>query len=259
MSFRSAVRPVGGVPIRVSSLPEAVDWLCAQATSSNPGPVDVHLANAYTIALAHQDDEYRQLLCQAEAVFPDGRPMVWLTRFSRAPLSQVRGPSLFEATMDRGREVGVRHFLLGASDETLELLKAELCGRYPGLNIVGTHSPPFRPLLDAEQLSQDALIRESGANLVWVGLGTPKQDREAQRLARELLIPAVAVGAAFDFSAGTKPIAPAWMRNSGLEWLHRMASEPRRLWKRYLIGNAVFLIAVTSRRREAGKVPDADV
>lgn len=123
-------------------------------------------------------------------------------------------------------------------------LQQNLEARFPGVEIVGTYSPPFRSLSEAELDAQDELILRSGADIVWVGLGTPKQDHEVRRLADSLHVTACAVGAAFDFTAGTKREAPKWMTRVGLEWTFRLISEPRRLWKRYLIGNFVFLAAI---------------
>ena len=146
--------------------------------------------------------------------------------------------------MDRGREVSLRHYLLGSTPETLQKLQHSLESRYPGVRIVGSYSPPFRTMTPEELQKQDDEIRASGAEIVWVGLGTPKQDYEAARLA-SVGIMCAAVGAAFDFSAGTKAVSPQWVTALGLEWLHRLLSEPRRLWKRYAWGNVVFLYAAT--------------
>ena len=242
-------RPVAGLPIRVTNPADAAQWVCETATGRSGEAIDVHLVNAYTVAVADKDPDFRALLRNAEANFPDGRPLAWVTSRSADPLTQVRGPDLFSNVMDQGREFGVRHFLLGTTDETLGLLRTELERRYPGVQIAGSYSPPFRALTEAEVAEQDALIRASGAHITWVGLGTPKQDFEAQRLARVLPGMAIAVGAAFDFIAGTKKEAPAWMTKSGLEWIYRLASEPRRLWRRYLVGNAVFLRSVIVRRK----------
>lgn len=245
------VRLIAGLPVTACTPQVATRWLCSVA-ASNPGrPVDAHLVNAYSIAHAQQDDAYRRTLEQAALNLPDGKPLAWSTRLSRSPLTQVRGPGLFNAVIDLGREYGISHFLLGTTDETLALLRTELETRYPGVRIAGTHSPPFRPLTEAERLEQDEMIRSSGAEITWVGLGTPKQDFEAQRLAHGLPGLAVAVGAAFDFVAGTKREAPAWMTRTGLEWVYRLLSEPRRLWRRYLIGNVVFIRALVTRRLAA--------
>lgn len=115
--------------------------------------------------------------------------------------------------------------------------------------LAGAESPPFRDLTDDERREQDDRIQASRADIVWVGLGTPKQDFEAERLAEALPLLAAAVGAAFDFTAGTVKPAPAWMQRSGLEWAHRLASEPRQLWRRYLIGNARFVSIALRRHR----------
>lgn len=210
--------------------------------------VHVHLANAYTIALADRDDAYRQLINQG-VVFADGKPISWLSRLTRqAPqIQQVRGPQLFLDVLDIGRASGLRHFLLGSTDELLERIRTRLADQFEGVEIVGSWSPPFRPLTSEELARQDALVRQSDADIVWVGLGTPKQDIEARRLAFSTGRPAVAVGAAFDFTAGALPVAPGWMQRAGLEWLFRLASEPRRLWRRYLFGNVQFLRAVVRR------------
>jgi len=208
----------------------------------------VHLLNAYSIALAQRDERFRTTLSGASCNFPDGKPLSWVTRLSNRRLHQVRGPQFFLDVMDQGRAEGVQHFLLGGSDDLLVKLQANLRELFPGVSIVGVASPPFRPLSTAEIAEQDGLIRASGADIVWVGLGTPKQDYEAERIARELQTVACAVGAAFDFTAGTKREAPRWMTRVGLEWLYRFMSEPRRLWRRYLIGNFAFLGAVLRDR-----------
>lgn len=206
----------------------------------------VHLANAYTVALADKSKDYRRLLRRPALNFPDGKPISWVSAASRhvPRLEQVRGPQLFLDTFDKGRDYGIKHFLLGSTPEVLAALEANLRAKFPGLMIVGTESPPFRSLTPNEVDEQDSRIRASGANIVWVGLGTPKQDFEAQRIALRLPVVAIAIGAAFDFAAGSAREAPHWMRSVGLEWLFRLASEPRRLWRRYLFGNARFLFAV---------------
>lgn len=215
----------------------------------------VHLANSYTIALADRDDAYRRLINRG-VVFADGKPITWLSRLAgQTPrIEQVRGPQLFLDVLDAGRSSGMRHFFLGSTDEVLRKMCARLIARFPGLEIVGTYSPPFRQLTDEEVSYQDTLIRQSGANIVWVGLGTPKQDIEAARLAQRTARPAVAVGAAFDFAAGTLRVAPFWMQRAGLEWLFRLASEPGRLWRRYLFGNVRF-VWVVLRRFSIGRQP----
>ncbi|WP_139007354.1 WecB/TagA/CpsF family glycosyltransferase [Arthrobacter crystallopoietes] len=234
-------RYFAGIPFARTSLQDACDIL-AEKSKNGPSGAGVHLLNAYSIALAQQDESFRSCLEQSSCNLPDGKPLAVLTKWSDKPLKQVRGPSLFELLMDEGRTTGLRHYLLGSTPETLQLLRTSLESRYPGVQIVGTMSPPFRELTPQELVEQDAQVRLAEPNIVWVGLGTPKQDLEVQRLAGVGFF-AIAIGAAFDFSAGTKREAPQWMAHVGLEWLYRLLSEPRRLWKRYVFGNIRFLLA----------------
>lgn len=237
--------PLGGLEIAVSQPRDAAARICAVAANISMGKgLGVHLVNAYTVSLAARDKNYSSVLAQSSANLPDGKPLSWISHMRGKPLWQVRGPSLFGQVMDLGRDFGIKHFLLGATDETLEKLNYELKKRYPGIQIVGQFSPPFRPLTPTEAAAQDQVICDSHAQIVWVGLGTPKQDFEVLRLAQSLPVVAIAVGAAFDFVAGTKNEAPTLMRKVGLEWLFRLLSEPRRLWRRYLFGNIEFLWAV---------------
>lgn len=238
-------RKLAGLPIAVATLNQATDMLCEWAAVRRPG--DVHLINAYSVALTDSNKTYRDNLSSAFCNFPDGKPLTWATALSGSPLSQVRGPSIFEETMSRGREKGIKHFLLGSTPETLHALQTSLQSKYPGVNIVGSESPAFKKLSVEELQAQDERIRKTSPDIVWVGLGTPKQDYEAARLAKSGFL-AVAVGAAFDFSAGTKSIAPEWMTKVGLEWLFRLATEPRRLWRRYLFGNLRFIWALFTNR-----------
>lgn len=154
----------------------------------------------------------------------------------------MRGPQLFLDVFDVGRQHGIRHFLLGSSPEVLDRLQDNLLKKYPGCDIVGIESPPFRPLSESELELQDRRIAATGPDIVWVGLGTPKQDWEAQRLASSIGATTIAVGAAFDFAAGTVREAPKWIRTIGFEWFFRLCSQPRRLWRRYLVGNSKFLM-----------------
>ena len=224
--------------------------------------VAVHFANAYTISLAAHDDEYAELLNRPESlVMPDGRPVVWAAARIYAASGdlpgtwqQVCGPDTMPAILRSSQGTAVSHYFLGGSEATLTALVAQVGRRYPDARIAGWESPPFRALTEVELETQVTRIRDSGASLVWVGLGTPKQDWEVSRLADRLPVLAVAVGAAFDFMAGTKPEAPAWVRRSGLEWGFRWVSEPRRLTRRYVIGNSQFLWAAgRSARRERAR------
>jgi N-acetylglucosaminyldiphosphoundecaprenol N-acetyl-beta-D-mannosaminyltransferase len=239
---------IGGVPFVCLSPISAALHIIALATSRSSA--HVHLANAYSVALADQREEYFHTLQLPAINFPDGKPLSWVSRLrgDKPALQQVRGPQFFLDVFDHGRKSGVKHFLLGSTPEVLERLVDELLRRFPGAQIVGVESPPFRLLSTEELQLQDARISQSNAHIVWVGLGTPKQDFEVRRIASTLPVTAVAIGAAFDFTAGTLKEAPSWMSHAGLEWAYRFASEPRRLWRRYVFGNARFLKAAVFPR-----------
>lgn len=240
---------LAGLPISVIRPEEAASRLCEEAKRADKvDGVAVHLVNAYSIALSDRDLHYAEILQRSSANLPDGKPLTWVGRFRKSQMSQVRGPSLFAQVMDVGRSSELRHFLLGATEDTLHTLKRALITRYPGIHLVGQYSPPFRVLTPDELEEQDRIIAESAAQIVWVGLGTPKQDLEVHRISRSMPVVAVGVGAAFDFVAGTKAEAPRWMTQAGLEWLFRLLCEPRRLWRRYLFGNIQFLWAVLTKR-----------
>jgi N-acetylglucosaminyldiphosphoundecaprenol N-acetyl-beta-D-mannosaminyltransferase len=240
---------VGSIEFIASSPQQACDYVIGLSKLGSGR--HVHLANAYTVALADRDAGYRLTLAEPALNFPDGKPISWVSTLRRqAPrLRQVRGPQLFLDVFDHGRIHHVKHFLLGSTPGVLKALEAELSVRYPGIDIVGVESPPFRKLSDTEILEQDARVSASGAQIVWVGLGTPKQDFEAERIASQLPVVAIAIGAAFDFAAGTLRPAPKWVTWIGFEWLYRLLREPRRLWKRYLFGNARFCQSVMLQNR----------
>lgn len=242
--LRHRVGPLDFVSTDVNAAAEGV---IAHAMG-NHGGAHVHLLNAYSVALADKDVAFRGSLVDSAINFPDGKPVSWVSqlRKDRQPLQQVRGARFFLRTFEVGQAAGVKHFLLGSTPETLDQLEANLLNRFPQAEIVGTHSPPFRKLSDSELSQQDAMIAASGAHIVWVGLGTPKQDFEAARLSKSLPVTAAAVGAAFDFVAGTVKEAPELMTRLGLEWLYRFAREPRRLWKRYVFGNVRFVRSAIS-------------
>lgn len=248
-------QPFGPLSLVSGSGTEAAHGLCAlsQQTKSSSA-THVHLVNAYTISIASRDPQYRDLLSKGALNLPDGKPLSVLSRLRKnvPQLHHVRGPQLFLDVFDVGRQYGVRHFLLGSTPYVLARLQETLSMRYPGCDIVGVESPPFRALSEVELEMQDLRISTTRPNIVWVGLGTPKQDWEARRLAASIGATTVAVGAAFDFAAGTVKEAPRWLRAIGLEWFFRLCSQPRRLWRRYLIGNARFLIVAAKDIKKNG-------
>jgi N-acetylglucosaminyldiphosphoundecaprenol N-acetyl-beta-D-mannosaminyltransferase len=236
-----------GVPITACTPTQAALEVVGRATTDLDHGVDIHLCNAYTLALADKDAPFKVLLQRASVNFPDGKSVVWanklLHRGRTIPNDRVYGPDLLLDVFENGQDVGLRHYLLGSTPQVLSRLETELRRRFPKAAIVGAVSPPFRALTEEETAEQTARLVESKAQVVWVGLGTPKQDWESARLAGDVGAIFIAVGAAFDFIAGEKKQAPMWMQRNGLEWLFRLAVEPRRLWKRYLFGNARFLRA----------------
>ncbi|MCX6461046.1 MAG: WecB/TagA/CpsF family glycosyltransferase [Actinobacteria bacterium] len=231
----------------------ATESIINEATAVNHGSGNAVLFwNAYNVALASDDADYATLSDSASAVFCDGVPIVWAgKRLHRdvAGWSRVYGPDTMCAVLDQGRAVSLRHYLLGSDQETLAALTTAITERWPGVELVGVESPPFRPPTVDELLERDQRISESGAQCVWVGLGTPKQDIECRRLANALPVTALGVGAAFDFIAGTKRQAPAVLQRSGLEWAFRLAIEPRRLARRYFWGNPRFVTEVIRQKR----------
>ncbi len=230
-----------GVRIDAVSFGAAVEEVLGERPSSRGR--SVYLCNANTLSVALRDAGFAAVVNRGDLNFPDGKPLVWVGR--RAGFTsmddRVYGPDLMKAVIDQGRVRGVRHLLYGSTPEVVGRLQTALELAYPGLEIVGAESPPFRPLRDDEKDALVARVGELRPDIVWVGLGTPLQDRFVDEMRDRLPATLVAVGAAFDFLSGTKPSAPDWMKRRGLEWLYRLLREPRRLWRRYLIGNTVFL------------------
>lgn len=234
---------VCGVPIAAVGLDGARDLIVESRFGEARA---VHLCNAYTLSLAARDEEFRQTLRAGDLNFPDGHPVTQIGRrrgFSEMT-ARAYGPDLMLAVLDAGRQRGLRHYLYGGGPEVVEALAKRLHTRLPGIEVVGRESPPFRELTGREAGEMAMRIRSAAPDVVWVGLGTPRQDEFVASHAVSLGTTLVGVGAAFDFLAGRKPQAPDWMQRHGLEWAFRLASEPRRLWRRYLIGNTVFVYHV---------------
>lgn len=246
-------REVGGVSFDVMVLEDAIDSIAAYGSRRPENGVAVHFANAYNVALADSNPAYADLLAAGDLTFSDGVPVAWagrrLHRDVAAQWTRVYGPDVLAGVLDKSNRETPRHYFLGGTPGTLNALIKQVQTQWPEAVIAGFESPPFRPTTAEELAERDERIIHSGATLVWVGLGTPKQDEEVRRLANSLPVIALAVGAAFDFLAGTKPQAPVWMQRAGLEWTFRLATEPRRLAKRYLWGNPRFVVAVVRHRQ----------
>jgi N-acetylglucosaminyldiphosphoundecaprenol N-acetyl-beta-D-mannosaminyltransferase len=217
-----------------------------QLLLESTGGLVVHLCNAYTLALARRDREFATLLNTAGLNLPDGTPLAWLGRregvegFTHA----TRGADILRDALIEGQDRGTRHYFYGSTPEVLSLLQRQVREFAPRAIICGLESPPMGDIAELGLEQAAGRMAAAGADIVWVGLGTPKQDRAVAALGKHLPAVLVPVGAAFEFLAGTKREAPAWVRGSGWEWLFRLAVEPRRLWRRYLLGNAGFLWGV---------------
>ena len=193
-----------------------------------------------------RDAELRRIVNRSAMSTPDGMPVVWLCRMKGfRDVRRVYGPDLMLEVCRVSEKAGYRHYFLGGEEGVPEQLARNLKIRFPLLQVAGSYSPPFRELTPAETDEMIARVNQNRPDILWVGLGSPKQEQWMASNVESLGVPVtIGVGAAFDFHAGKKKQAPRWMQRSGLEWLFRLASEPRRLWKRYLKANPTFVVLV---------------
>jgi N-acetylglucosaminyldiphosphoundecaprenol N-acetyl-beta-D-mannosaminyltransferase len=206
-------------------------------------------ANVHMTMEAFDRAEFRAMVNAADLVTPDGMPLVWTLRGSgHRGQGRVYGPDLMVEVLNAAAKAGIPVGLFGGRREVLDRLLAALVRRFPGLKIVYAESPPFRPPTEAERRATIAAINTSGARILFVGLGCPKQERWMAECRGEVRAVMVGVGAAFDFLAGTTPQAPRWVMALGLEWSFRLLTEPRRLWKRYLKNNPRFVVLLLLQR-----------
>ena len=230
-----------GVGVSAINLPEAIATL---EKWREDGRRDyVCCVSVHGLVTAQRDPAVRRALNRSGLATEDGMPLVWLCqRAGFAQASRVCGADLLEAMCARAPQRGHRHFFYGGSPRAVEQLVSRLTQRFPGLVVAGYRSPPFRPLTEEEDAADVAAINDASPDFVWVGIGMPKQEKwMAAHVGKIHAAALLGVGAAFDFHAGTKPRAPLWMQRSGLEWLFRLVSEPRRLAHRYLIDNTIFV------------------
>jgi len=231
---------VVGTPISATSGDEVLDLLQNRPTDK---ATVVAFCNVHSVMTARSDPSVASALLDADIATPDGMPVVWgLRAAGRTGQDRVDGPSFMQRALQHGVVHGWSHFFYGSTEETLGKLVEATRRIAPGVSIAGSFSPPFRTPTDDDVRIAAEQIKESGADLVWVGLGMPKQELWMRGIRH--LVPGVAllgVGAAFDFIAGTTPRSPAWMQSAGLEWLHRLSLHPRRLWRRYLFNNPAYL------------------
>jgi len=238
---RQTTCTVMGVELYAGDLGGAAQTVIDRALSKEGGYAS--LTGVHGITLSQRDPGLRHALQEAWVNFPDGAPVAWRQRRNGSPHAErIAGPDLMPRVISLGREHGLRHYLFGATPAVLERLTANLLERFPGAQIVGASSPPFRAMNAAEERNAVATITATAPHIVWVGLGTPKQDLWMHRLSPDLGgILSMGVGAAFDFISGNRPRAPMWMQESGLEWVHRMVHDPIKLAPRYAAANTLFI------------------
>jgi N-acetylglucosaminyldiphosphoundecaprenol N-acetyl-beta-D-mannosaminyltransferase len=215
----------------------------------------VCVTGVHGIMESQRDEELRRIHNSAGLVTPDGMPLVWLSRLMGfRHTERVYGPDLMLAVCQRSAMRGFRHFFYGGAPGVAEKLAMLVQAHIPCLHVVGFHSPPFRPLTLEEDQAVVESINAANPDIVWVGISTPKQERWMAEHVGRLSAPVlIGVGAAFDFYTGVKRQAPRWMRRTGLEWFFRLLTEPRRLWRRYLVNNPWFVWLVLLQA--LGRVP----
>ena len=246
MTFSST--DILGVHIDALDIQAAVHTI--EAWINNRESRYVCICTVHSIMEANNDPNYKFLLNHADMRTPDGMPLVWLSRLSgKSKISRVCGPDLMAILAARSRTTGHRHYFYGGAPGVATELARNLVERYPGLHVVGTHQPGLLRPGEMERAEVIGQINASTADIVWVGLGSPKQDWWIANHRKLLDAPVlIAVGAAFDFHSGRISRAPKWMQKAGLEWLFRLSQDPRRLWRRYLVYNTLFIFRVVKQQ-----------
>ncbi len=246
VAIASAARPgfrVLGVRVDAVQIPDVVaqmeGWI-----SQRGGSHFIVVTNVHVLMESRHNSSFKGVLDAADLCVPDGMPLIWVGRSRGYPLkSRVYGPDLLLDFCRETNAKGYRHFFYGGAPGVPEALAAKLKRQFPMLEVVGTYSPPFGPLTQEENARMVAMINYKAVDVLWVGLGCPKQELWMHQHRELLRAPVlVGVGQAFDIHAGRTRQAPTWMREHGLEWLFRLTAEPRRLWRRYLIYNSEFVI-----------------
>lgn len=244
-----------GVGISAINLVQAEAAVAAALGEKRRGYVCI--TGVHGVSEAQDDPEFRRILNAAFLCTPDGMPMVWVGKLSgQKHMTRVYGPDLMLAICERSVQAGWKHFFYGGSGGAAATLQTTLEKRFPGLKVVGTYEPPFRPLNATEESALIAQVHAAQPDIIWVGLSTPKQEKfMAEYLPKLDTTLMFGVGAAFDFHIGRVRQAPRWMQRSGLEWLFRLCQEPRRLAKRYLRNNPLFLLRIFAQFTGIKKYP----
>jgi N-acetylglucosaminyldiphosphoundecaprenol N-acetyl-beta-D-mannosaminyltransferase len=201
------------------------------------------ICNVHSVVTARRDMEFRKAVNGADMATSDGAPIAWALRKLGFPSQErINGPDLMWRYLREAERVGQTVFFYGSTNETLVKLRASIAREFPGLKVAGMHSPPFRPISGSEDEKEVEEINRSGANVVFVGLGCPKQEKWMAAHHGRINAVMIGVGAAFDYHSGTVSRAPLWWQRNGLEWLYRLFSDPRRLFKRYMVTNTLFIV-----------------
>ncbi len=240
-----------GVGVSALTLGQARDLIVGARGSRGAGYVCLCTVNG--LAEARRDPEFRRIFNESWLTTPDGMPLVWM---GPAGVERVYGPDLLLAVCDAGRARGLRHFFYGGKPGVAQELATRLAARFPGLLVAGAFTPPFRELNPAEMDGLRSEVARAKPDIIWVGLGTPKQERFMAGPGRSLdAALLVGVGAAFDFHSGRVAQAPRWIQRGGLEWAFRLCTEPRRLGPRYLVTNSLFLLRVAAQKLGIRRYP----
>jgi N-acetylglucosaminyldiphosphoundecaprenol N-acetyl-beta-D-mannosaminyltransferase len=257
-------RNILGILINAIDYEAVLDQIFDAARNRRPATVSALAVHGVMTGVL--DNEHKFRLNHFDLLVPDGQPVRWVLNllYSTRLSDRVRGPSLTRMVCARAAAEQIPIYLYGSTADTLERLRDRITWDYPGLQIAGCEPSKFRRLTREEKSDLAERIRASGAAILLVGLGCPRQEVFAYELREDLSMPILAIGAAFPFLAGLTKEAPAWMGRFGLEWLFRLASEPQRLWRRYLYLNPAYLALVAfqaigiSRFRPDGKLPTTE-
>jgi N-acetylglucosaminyldiphosphoundecaprenol N-acetyl-beta-D-mannosaminyltransferase len=246
------------VPLALTDYENMIELIDGFVTARQRGYVCV--CNVHTVMASAEDPELRDALMASSINVPDGQPLVWALNALGHPLTgRVYGPELMWRACEHAARTGTRFYLYGGRNQgALVQLALNLRQSHPGVRIVGGYSPPHRPLTEEERDAVADEINRSRADVVWVGIGVPKQEKWMRQMREDLDAPLlIGVGAAFDFHAGLVPQAPNWLQEAGLEWAYRLAHEPRRLWRRYMRYNPRFLAAFAAQLSEHRRATSA--
>lgn len=239
-----------GIDIAVTNMKEVVEYI--EKNINNLRGKYISVCNGHTSVMAYEDAEYGNIQKTATLALPDGEPLSIVSRkrgYQEA--ERVTGPDLMEEMFHKA-EAGdeLRHFFYGGTQDTLDKLKQKLEKKYPNMQIAGMYSPPFRALTEEEDIAAIEMLNDSRADIIWVGLGAPKQERWMYEHRGKLNGVSIGVGAGFDYHAGKLKRAPKWMQENSMEWFFRLIQDPERLWKRYLVTNIKFVYYIIKENKD---------